>query len=224
MPRIRSAVLMGVLLGAHIASEPGAQNFPTRPVRYIMPLPAGSETDCVRPGAGEADSGTSWGQNVIVDNRPGGGMMIGTDRRQGCARRLHAGCMSSRRTRSTRRCNAKLPYDTLKDLSLHHADRQLLQRADRAPFVPGEERAGPHHAGQGATRQDRVCHGSRGHDQSHPGRGTEHRRGHQHGACCLQGRRAGDPGSAVRATCRWLPTWFWRCCPTFARAGCGRSP
>jgi tripartite-type tricarboxylate transporter receptor subunit TctC len=78
MPRIRSAVFMGVLLGAHVASEPGAQSFPARPVRYIMPLPAGQETDVfARVLARRLTDG--WGQNVIVDNRPGGGTVIGTD-------------------------------------------------------------------------------------------------------------------------------------------------
>jgi tripartite-type tricarboxylate transporter receptor subunit TctC len=69
---------MGVLLGAHVASEPGAQSFPVRPVRYIMPLPAGGETDVFARVLARRLA-EAWGQNVIVDNRPGGGTMIGTD-------------------------------------------------------------------------------------------------------------------------------------------------
>ena len=94
MPRIRSAVLIGVLLGAHAASEPGAQGpstgpstelrtgsgqaYPVRPVRYIMPLPAGQETDVFARILARR-LGEVLGQNVIVDNRPGGGTVIGTD-------------------------------------------------------------------------------------------------------------------------------------------------
>ncbi|MGH8701401.1 MAG: Bug family tripartite tricarboxylate transporter substrate binding protein, partial [Burkholderiales bacterium] len=78
MTPTRFAVLVGVLLGALHASGTGAQSFPTRPVRYIMPLPAGQETDVFARILARR-LGEVLGQNVIIDNRPGGGTMIGTD-------------------------------------------------------------------------------------------------------------------------------------------------
>ena len=45
MRPIRFAACLGVVTAALQASGAGAQDFPTRPVRYIMPLPAGQETD-----------------------------------------------------------------------------------------------------------------------------------------------------------------------------------
>jgi tripartite-type tricarboxylate transporter receptor subunit TctC len=54
-----------------------AQTYPTRPVRWIVPYPAGGATDLIARLMGQ------WlterlGQPVIVDNRPGGGTNIGT--------------------------------------------------------------------------------------------------------------------------------------------------
>jgi len=116
MPRIRSAVLMGVLLGAHVASEPGAQSFPTRPVRYIMPLPAGQETD-VFARILVRRLGEDWSQNVIVDNRPGGGTVIGTELTAKAVpdgyTLLHA--LTAHAINPT--LYARLPYDTLKDFA-----------------------------------------------------------------------------------------------------------
>src|SRR5690242_15553684 len=54
-----------------------AQTYPTRPVRWIVPYPAGGATDLISRVMAQ------WlterlGQPVIIDNRPGGGTNIGT--------------------------------------------------------------------------------------------------------------------------------------------------
>jgi tripartite-type tricarboxylate transporter receptor subunit TctC len=54
-----------------------AQTYPTRPVRWIVPYPAGGATDLISRLIGQ------WlterlGQQVVIDNRPGGGTNIGT--------------------------------------------------------------------------------------------------------------------------------------------------
>ena len=116
MPPIRIAVFMGFSLGALIASEPGAQSFPARPVRYIMPLPAGQETDVFARVLAHR-LGEGWGQQVIVDNRPGGGTVIGTD----LAAKAPANGYTLIHALTAHAINAtlyaKLPYDTLKDFA-----------------------------------------------------------------------------------------------------------
>jgi tripartite-type tricarboxylate transporter receptor subunit TctC len=53
-----------------------AQAFPSRPVRYICPWPAGGSTDAVIRAFAESAAKT-LGQPVIVDNKPGAGGMLG---------------------------------------------------------------------------------------------------------------------------------------------------
>ena len=75
----KSGWLLFVLLGAAALTPPAAsQNYPTRPIRWIVPVPAGATTDIVTRMVAQKIN-ESWGQQVIVDNRPGGAFVIGTD-------------------------------------------------------------------------------------------------------------------------------------------------
>jgi tripartite-type tricarboxylate transporter receptor subunit TctC len=116
MTPIRFAAFMCVLLGALHAPGADAQSFPARPVRYIMPLPAGQETD-VFARVLAYRLGEGWNQNVIVDNRAGGGTMIGTDLAAKAApdgyTLLHA--LTAHAINPT--LQSKIPYDTLKDFA-----------------------------------------------------------------------------------------------------------
>lgn len=56
----------------------GAQSFPTRPLRLIVPQPPGGGFDMVGRTLAEPLA-TMLGQSVVVENRPGGGTVVGTD-------------------------------------------------------------------------------------------------------------------------------------------------
>jgi tripartite-type tricarboxylate transporter receptor subunit TctC len=65
-------VLFGMLLtGASLA-----QGFPERPVRVVVPFPAGGSADYVVRLLGEKLL-TQWGKPLVVEHRPGGGAIIG---------------------------------------------------------------------------------------------------------------------------------------------------
>jgi tripartite-type tricarboxylate transporter receptor subunit TctC len=55
-----------------------AQDYPSRPVRFIVPYAAGGSGDLLARLLGNKLAGL-WGQQVVVDNRPGGGSLIGTE-------------------------------------------------------------------------------------------------------------------------------------------------
>ena len=70
------AGLLSLVLVASTALPAAAQTYPSKPIRFLMPHPAGAGMDFVsRTVANKLTE--SWGQQVIVDSRPGAGGIIG---------------------------------------------------------------------------------------------------------------------------------------------------
>ena len=55
-----------------------AQAFPSRPIRYICPWPAGGSTDAVIRSLADS-AGKILGTTIIVDNKPGAAGMLGAN-------------------------------------------------------------------------------------------------------------------------------------------------
>jgi tripartite-type tricarboxylate transporter receptor subunit TctC len=112
---IPSNLLLPVLLG--IASCAGAQAYPAKPIRLIVPYTAGGDTDTVaRLIASKLDD--ALGQQVVVENRPGAGSLIGTEamlRAPADGYTLAMGTISSLAVLPVTKSSA--PYDPLKDIA-----------------------------------------------------------------------------------------------------------
>jgi tripartite-type tricarboxylate transporter receptor subunit TctC len=67
-----------VVLAATIASAQGATPFPTKPVRIVVPFGPGGTSDVVTRIVSPTLTGL-WGQQLVVDNRPGAGGNIGSE-------------------------------------------------------------------------------------------------------------------------------------------------
>jgi tripartite-type tricarboxylate transporter receptor subunit TctC len=115
-PRSRLAML--ALAVASFAGIPGyavAQSYPSRPIRFLMPHPTGAGMDFVSRTVAQKLT-ASWGQQVIVDSRPGAGGVIGL---QIAARASPDGYTLIPTSIGPLTVNPSLhrnlPYDTLKD-------------------------------------------------------------------------------------------------------------
>jgi tripartite-type tricarboxylate transporter receptor subunit TctC len=69
--------ICGALLLGVVSVGASAQAFPDRPIRIVVPYVPGGSTDLLSRLLGDTASET-LGQNVIVENRPGAGGMLGT--------------------------------------------------------------------------------------------------------------------------------------------------
>jgi len=64
------------ILGMAVPATTWAQTYPAKPVRYVVPFPAGASPDIVARMITERFS-RMWGQQVLVDNRSGAGGTVG---------------------------------------------------------------------------------------------------------------------------------------------------
>lgn len=68
-----------IVAGLLLCLQPAlAQTFPVKPVRWIVPFPPGGAADISSRLIGQKLS-ERWGQQVIIDNRPGAGGNLGTE-------------------------------------------------------------------------------------------------------------------------------------------------
>lgn len=112
---MRAAGLALLLGAAHALAQ--TDNYPARPIRLICPLPPGGGADLVARVVAERLS-KNLNQQVLVDNRAGGGTVIGADL---AAKSAPDGYTLLLGTATTHAINVslvkKLPYDPVKDFA-----------------------------------------------------------------------------------------------------------
>ena len=113
----RIASLLVTVLATLLASPLAAQDYPTRPIRIVVPFLAGGGSDILARVLGQKLT-ERWGQPVIVENRPGGNTLIGA---QEVARAAPDGYTLLMAIDSTLVMNqylySKLPYDPVRDFT-----------------------------------------------------------------------------------------------------------
>ena len=93
-----------------------AQAYPNKPIRIIVPYPPGGFNDTLPRTVG-ARLQAVWGQPVTVDNRPGGGTVIGTDAAAKAAPDGHTLFIVPFAFAVNPSIFKKLPYDPAKDFA-----------------------------------------------------------------------------------------------------------
>jgi tripartite-type tricarboxylate transporter receptor subunit TctC len=105
------------LAAALLAALPAAaQNYPAKAVRIIVPYAAGGNTDITARAVG-SKLAEVFGQQVIVDNRPGGATNIGSELAAKAAPDGYTIFMGGASNAINMSLYAKPPYDTLRDFA-----------------------------------------------------------------------------------------------------------
>ena len=92
LARVLAALAFGLIAASAFAQTPdfGAQSYPNRPVRLVVPFPAGGPTDILARVVAQQMSEV-WGQPVVIENQPGADTAIAAARvAKMPAGRLHA--------------------------------------------------------------------------------------------------------------------------------------
>ena len=110
VPRTLAAL---VALGALAAS---AQTYPTKPVRIVVPFAAGGPADIYARVIGEKLQ-AALGQTFVVENKPGGGAIVGTDSVAKSAPDGYTLLMMSNTHTVNESLFAEKPYQLMRDLT-----------------------------------------------------------------------------------------------------------
>ena len=93
-----------------------AQSFPARPVRIIVPFPPGGATDVMARVIAQKLS-ESWGQQAVVENKPGASGTIGSDLVAKSAADGYTLLLQGTQHAINLSIYKQLPYDTLRDFT-----------------------------------------------------------------------------------------------------------
>jgi tripartite-type tricarboxylate transporter receptor subunit TctC len=106
-----AALLLTMCAGAQ------AQNYPSKPVRLIVPFPAGGATDLFARSLSQK-LGEKLGQSLVVENRPGAGGTLGSDLAAKATPDGYTLLLSTSSTHSIGpNLNPRMPYDAVKDFT-----------------------------------------------------------------------------------------------------------
>jgi len=132
-----TAVILACAMGAALAAD-----YPDHPIRFIVPQAAGSATDTVARILG-AELSAELGEQVVVDDRPGGALTVGLDL---VAKSPHDGYTIGMgpigALAITRHMVAKLPYDIERDfqpIALVARGHLLLAVSPKLPITSVKE-------------------------------------------------------------------------------------
>lgn len=115
--RRRNLAALFSLASLNLGTARAQATYPTRPIRLVVPFPAGGATDILSRLVASRLA-AQLGQSVIIDNRPGAGGTIGSDSVAKAAADGYTLLMGTSSTHSiSPLLNSKIPYDANKDFA-----------------------------------------------------------------------------------------------------------
>jgi len=104
----------GLLLAGLLATQAGAQGFPSKPIRLVVPNAPGGAADLTARAVGQK-LGETLGQPVVIDNKPGAGGVAAGEAVAKAAPDGHTLLLISSGTAVSASLFKSLPFDTVKD-------------------------------------------------------------------------------------------------------------
>lgn len=111
-----TALCVGLGLGAQAQQAGASAAYPSKPIRFIVPYPAGGGTDIIARAIATPLS-QAWGVPVIVENKPGASGNTGNDLVAKSAPDGYTVLIGITAMIQTPALYAKIPYDVLKDFA-----------------------------------------------------------------------------------------------------------
>ena len=161
-----AVVACALVLAATPVHDAAAQAFPSKPVKLVIPFPPGGSLDNIGRLIAQKLS-EAWGQQVLIENKPGAGGNIGAD---AVAKSPADGYTVVMGALSTHAVNpnlyAKMPYDAAKDfapISLVAITPNVLIVNAAMPVTSVKEMIAYAKANPGKTNFGSGSNGSAGH-------------------------------------------------------------
>lgn len=101
---------------ALLSQGAAAQGYPTKPIRLVVPFPAGGATDIFARAVSQK-LGEKLGTTIVVDNKPGAGGTIGSDLVAKAPADGYTLLLATSSTHSIGPSFGKLPYDAVADFT-----------------------------------------------------------------------------------------------------------
>lgn len=149
-----------VLANVAGAQQKAAADYPTRPIRVIVPFVAGGPMDVIGRLVGQKIT-AAWGQNFIIDNRAGAGGIIGTE---AAAKAPPDGytILHTSSAHSLLPAFNKLPYDPIRDFApISTATRTIGYVLAVHPSIPAQ--SVPELIAMAKKNPNRLNYGNTGH-------------------------------------------------------------
>jgi len=118
---LQAVAVMGLAAGgpraiAQASPQASPQAYPAKPIRLVVPYPAGGGTD-IMARILATQLAQNWGQPVLVDNKPGASGMLGNDIVAKAAPDGYTVLVSITAMIQSPALYAKVPYDVLRDFA-----------------------------------------------------------------------------------------------------------
>src|SRR5215213_6636168 len=121
----------------HAAQSDSAADYPTKPIRFVVPFAPGAGTDTTARTIGQK-LGEKWGQQAVVENRTGAGGAIGVEVTANANPDGYTICLISASNSVNSATNPSLPYDLMKDLQAVSQATSLFYVLYIHPSIPAK--------------------------------------------------------------------------------------